>query len=156
MGEGFSALRDVTVAFLRDHGAGYELCPQLCTDPGKMPVEDASVGWPEEESPLRPVTRLAFPPQDAYGPARRVHLDGALAFSPARTRWPRTGRWARSCARGGSHGASTGSRTDGAAGQSPSGSPTTATSGSPANSRAETRRTSSRVTASIRPLRRSR
>jgi hypothetical protein len=80
---GFSALRDATVAFFAERGAEFEFRVQLCTDLQRMPVEDASVEWPEEESPHRPVARLSFPPQDAYGPARRVHFDDALAFSPA-------------------------------------------------------------------------
>ena len=48
-----------------------------------MPVEDASVEWPEEESPYRPVARLSFPAQEAYSPERRVYFDDGLAFSPA-------------------------------------------------------------------------
>lgn len=80
---GFSALRDAVVAFFRDRGAAYEFRAQLCTDLERMPVEDASVEWPEEESPYRPVARLTFPRQEAYGPARRVHVDDLLSFCPA-------------------------------------------------------------------------
>jgi hypothetical protein len=79
----FSALREATVRFFAERGAEFEFRVQLCADLGRMPVEDASVEWPEEESPYRPAACLAFPPQDAYGPARRVHFDDALAFSPA-------------------------------------------------------------------------
>jgi hypothetical protein len=80
---GFSALRDAVVAYLRGNAAAYEFRVQLCTDLERMPVEDASVEWPEEESPYRPVARLTFPAQEADGPARRVHVDDLLSFCPA-------------------------------------------------------------------------
>jgi hypothetical protein len=79
----FSALRDAVVEFFQRNGAEYEFRVQLCTDLGKMPVEDASVEWPEEESPYRPAARIVLPPQDAYSPARRVHFDDVLSFSPS-------------------------------------------------------------------------
>ncbi len=79
----FSALRDAVVEFFRDNSTEYELRVQLCTDLERIPVEDASVEWPEDESPYRPVARITFPPQEAYSPARRVHVDDALAFCPA-------------------------------------------------------------------------
>lgn len=82
VGEDFSALRDAVVAFFRDNGAAYEFQVQLCTDLERMPIEDASKEWPEEESPYRPVARITIPAQDAYGPARRVFADDALSFSP--------------------------------------------------------------------------
>jgi hypothetical protein len=79
----YSALKDEVVAFFREHGAEYELRAQLRTDEAAMPIEDASVEWPEDLSPFVPVARVVFPPQDAYGPARRAFLDDALSFSPA-------------------------------------------------------------------------
>jgi hypothetical protein len=82
-GNDFSALRDAVVAHFRDRPAEFEFRVQLCTDLGRMPIEDATVEWPEEESPYRPVARLTFPPQDAYSPPRRVFVDDALSFSPA-------------------------------------------------------------------------
>jgi hypothetical protein len=80
---GFSPLLAATVGFFKQHGAEFEFRVQLCTDLGRMPVEDASVKWPEEESPYRPVARLSFPAQEAYSPERRVYFDDGLAFSPA-------------------------------------------------------------------------
>ncbi len=48
---------------------------QLCTDLATMPVENASVEWPEEESPYRTVARLRLPRQEAFSPARRAFVD---------------------------------------------------------------------------------
>ena len=42
-----------------------------------MPVEDASVQWPEDESPYRAVARLVLPQQDAMSEAR-LRTYGAL------------------------------------------------------------------------------
>jgi len=80
--DGDSALRDLVVAFFKDQGAEYELCAQLCTGVDKMPIEDASVDWPQELSPYQPIARLTIPPQDAYSPARRVFADDVLSFNP--------------------------------------------------------------------------
>ncbi len=83
------ALRDLVVAFFREQGAECELRAQLCTDLKTMPVEDASVRWPEDAgehgSPYQPVARLTIPAQEAYSPERRVYADEVLAFSPWHT-----------------------------------------------------------------------
>jgi hypothetical protein len=79
----FSALRDAVVEFFKRSGAEYEFRVQLCTDLERMPIEDASAEWPEEESPYLLVARITLPPQDAYSPTRRVHFDDVLSFSPA-------------------------------------------------------------------------
>lgn len=80
--EDFSALRDAVVAFFKENSAEYEFRVQLSTDLERMPIEDTSKEWSEEESPYRPVARITIPAQDAYGPARRVFADDALSFSP--------------------------------------------------------------------------
>lgn len=74
-----NALRTATVGFLREHDAEFEVRVQLCTDLRAMPVEDASVEWPEDKSPYRTVARLRLPRQDAFSPARRDYVDG-LSF----------------------------------------------------------------------------
>jgi hypothetical protein len=76
-----SVLRDLVVDFFRSSSAEYEVRAQLCTDLTRMPVEDASVEWPERESPYRPVGKITLPPQEAYSPARRVYADDALSFN---------------------------------------------------------------------------
>jgi hypothetical protein len=47
-----------------------------------MPVEDASVPWPEDLSPYLAVGHLIAEPQDAYSPARRIYVDELLSFNP--------------------------------------------------------------------------
>ncbi|MGI4944942.1 MAG: hypothetical protein ACRYHQ_31020 [Janthinobacterium lividum] len=56
---------------------------QLSTDLDKMPVKDASVPWPEAESPYVAVARLVLPAQDAYTPVRQAYFDDVLSFQPA-------------------------------------------------------------------------
>lgn len=79
---GDSALRDLVVNFFRSQGAEYELRAQLCTQLNKMPIEDASVDWPQELSPYQPVAKLTIAAQEAYSPARRVFADDVLSFNP--------------------------------------------------------------------------
>ncbi|MEG9527445.1 MAG: catalase family protein [Hyphomicrobiales bacterium] len=74
------ALRTATVGYLRAHDAEFDVRVQLCTDLDRMPVEDASVAWREDESPYQTVARLRFPKQDAFSAARRAYVDEALSF----------------------------------------------------------------------------
>jgi hypothetical protein len=80
--DGDSALRDLVVEFFRKESAEYELRAQLLTDLQQMPIEDASVLWPEDLSPHQPIGKLTFPAQDPYSPARRVYADDVLSFNP--------------------------------------------------------------------------
>jgi hypothetical protein len=77
-----SIFRDLLVAFFHEHGAEYELRTQLCTDLNKMPIENASIRWPEEESPYLPVAKIVIPKQEAYSAERRVYVDDVLSFNP--------------------------------------------------------------------------
>ena len=74
--------RDVLVDFFRTQGAEYELHAQLCTDLKTMPVEDASVDWPQDQSPHQVIGKIVLPAQDAFSPARRVYADDVLSFNP--------------------------------------------------------------------------
>jgi catalase len=78
----YSALRDSVVEFFRTETAEWEVKVQLATDLEKMPVEDASVRWPEDESPYVPVGRLVAKPQNAYSAERRIFVDELLNFNP--------------------------------------------------------------------------
>ena len=93
------AFRTALVGFMRTHDAEFELPAQLCTSLDRMPVEDAAVTWPEDESPYVAVARLALPAQDAYSPARRACFDTCWP-SARRVAWRRTSRSAPSCAPG--------------------------------------------------------
>ena len=80
---GDSVLKDAVVAHFAERGARYELCAQLRTSAETMPIEDASVEWPETESLFVTVAEVDFPPQDAYSPARQGFADDRLSFTPA-------------------------------------------------------------------------
>jgi catalase len=82
LGKHHSGLRDEAVEFFKTETAEWDLCAQLCTDLDKMPVEDASVKWPEDLSPYVPVARITAGPQNAYSAERRVYVDEHLSFNP--------------------------------------------------------------------------
>ena len=75
--------REAVVDFFRRSPAEFDFRVQLCTGLETMPVEDASVRWPEEESSYLSVARLVLPRQEAYSPARQAFFDDVLAFRPA-------------------------------------------------------------------------
>lgn len=77
-----NALRDAVNAFFSTQGGEWEVRVQLATDIEKMPVEDASVKWPEDESPFRAVARIRVPSQPAWNEARSVAIDDGMTFSP--------------------------------------------------------------------------
>lgn len=79
---GYATLRDVVAGHFAGQGALYELSAQLCVDLERMPVEDASVAWPEELAPHQPIATLRFDPQPSAAPARTVYGDDVLSFSP--------------------------------------------------------------------------
>jgi len=55
---------------------------QLRTDADKMPIEDASVEWPEVSSPYRAVVTIDIEPQSSWSEDRARVGDDQLAFSP--------------------------------------------------------------------------
>lgn len=69
-------------AFFAAHDAAFDIRVQLCTDLETMPVEDASVAWPEDRSPHRTVARLFLPRQTAWSEARRAYFEERLSFNP--------------------------------------------------------------------------
>ncbi|GGD39185.1 catalase family protein [Pseudoxanthomonas indica] len=65
-----------------DAPAEWELRVQLCRNLERMPIEDASVPWPEQDSPWQTVARLSIPTQTGWdGHASEVQED-SLAFAP--------------------------------------------------------------------------
>lgn len=82
LGERPNALRDAVVAHFGVHGGTWELRVQLCTDLEKMPIEDASVQWPEDLSPYLTVARIVARPQVAWSAARSAAVDDGMSFSP--------------------------------------------------------------------------
>ena len=78
-----NGLRNAVAEYLRDRPAEFVVAVQLCTDLDRMPIEDASVEWPEDESPYRPVARLILPPQPAHDAERESSIDEDMSFCPA-------------------------------------------------------------------------
>ncbi len=75
-------LRDAVVAHFAAQGGEWELRVQLCTDIDKMPIEDASVEWPEDLSPYVTVARLRVAPQPAWTEERAQRIDEGMQFNP--------------------------------------------------------------------------
>ena len=71
---GENYLRDAMVRTLAAGDWSFDLMVQVQTDPHRMPIENASVHWPEHLSPYVPVARLVLPQQ-------RFDSDAQLAFS---------------------------------------------------------------------------
>jgi hypothetical protein len=79
---GESALRELVAEFFAEQGAEYDLRVQLCVDVDRMPIEDASVLWPEQLSPHEVVATVHLPAQDPYSDTRRRYADDVLSFNP--------------------------------------------------------------------------
>jgi hypothetical protein len=77
-----NGLRGAVVDFMTEHGAEWELRVQLCTDLQKMPIEDASVEWPQEESPYIAVARISVLPQAGWTHGLSVLVDDGMQFNP--------------------------------------------------------------------------
>jgi hypothetical protein len=82
IGDRFSALRDTIVRFFETETAVWEIRVQLCTNLTTMPIEDASIEWPQSESPYFPVASITVHPQNAYSAERRLYFDERLSFNP--------------------------------------------------------------------------
>ena len=77
-----NAIRDAVVAYFASHDAEWELRTQLCTDLSAMPIEDASVEWPQEKSPFIGVARIRVPRQTAWSAERSAAIDEGMSFNP--------------------------------------------------------------------------
>ncbi|MEE7561195.1 catalase family protein, partial [Xanthomonas sp. Kuri4-2] len=60
----------------------WELRVQLCTDVEQMPIEDASVEWPQSLSPYRAVARLRIAAQASWDQGLSPQREDELAFAP--------------------------------------------------------------------------
>jgi hypothetical protein len=74
-------LREAMAATLADGEAGFEMRVQLQTDPRRMPIENASIRWPERLAPAVPVARLVLPRQVFDSPAQFAFA-GRLSINP--------------------------------------------------------------------------
>jgi hypothetical protein len=75
-------LRQAVIDYFAGNGAEWEIRVQLCTDLEAMPVEDASVVWPEGLSPYLPVARISAKPQAGWSEALSRAIDDKMSFSP--------------------------------------------------------------------------
>ncbi|WP_020652325.1 catalase family protein [Massilia niastensis] len=76
------AQRAAIGAHFAGQGGEWELRVQLCVDTEKMPIEDASVEWPQDLSPFVAVARLSVPAQAGWDPATSPRLEDETAFDP--------------------------------------------------------------------------
>lgn len=77
-----NALREAVVSYFGQNDALWELRVQLCTDLAAMPIEDASVPWPEDKSPFITVAHIRAPRQVGWSETRSVAIDDGLSFNP--------------------------------------------------------------------------
>lgn len=75
-------IRQAVIEFFQTNSALWDIQVQLCTNLETMPIEDASITWPETESPYLSVARLHIPAQDAWRADRIELMDERMSFSP--------------------------------------------------------------------------
>lgn len=74
-------LTDALRTHLQQADGCFDFMIQLQTDPRRMPIENASVEWKEQDSPYIPVARLRIPRQQVDPPGRAEACEAA-AFNP--------------------------------------------------------------------------
>lgn len=75
-------LRAAVNDYFAQQGGTWEVRVQLATDAEKMPIEDASVQWPEDLSPYLTVARIEVQPQAGWNAELSKEIDDSMAFSP--------------------------------------------------------------------------
>ena len=78
---GDNYLREAMAATLAKREARFDFLVQLQTNAVTMPIENASVIWPEKESPWVPVARLTLPPQRFDSPEQLAFAHN-LSYNP--------------------------------------------------------------------------
>lgn len=74
-------LRDAMVRTLQEGDFHFDFMVQVQTDPHRMPVEDATVKWPERLSPYVPVARLRLPAQ-SFDSDEQLAFADVLRYNP--------------------------------------------------------------------------
>ena len=77
------AFRHATARFFERETAIFEMRVQLLSNPATMPIEDASVEWPEHESPYVAVATLTLPAQPAMSAERVRFVEERVSFRPS-------------------------------------------------------------------------
>lgn len=75
-------LRKAVSDYFAREGGVWDVRIQLATDLDKMPIEDASVVWPEDLSPYVTVARIEVQPQTSWSEESVREIDDGMAFSP--------------------------------------------------------------------------
>jgi len=74
-------LRQSLAMTLSNTDAEFDFMIQLQTDPKRMPIEDASIEWPERLSPFVPVAKIKIPKQEFRSPEQAVFAR-KLSYNP--------------------------------------------------------------------------
>jgi hypothetical protein len=74
-------LREAMAATLAKQEMNFDFMVQMQTDPWRMPIENASVRWPEKLSPYVPLATLRLPQQRFDSPAQ-LAFASRLSFNP--------------------------------------------------------------------------
>ena len=77
-----NAIRESVQRYFAEFPAVWELRVQLATTIDRMPIEDASTEWPEDESPYLPVARIVAAPQGTWSDELWAEVESGLAFNP--------------------------------------------------------------------------
>ena len=75
-------IREAVSYFFNNNSARWDLKIQLCRNLETMPIEDASVIWPEDESPYITVATIEVEPQISWDDDTYPLIEDKLAFSP--------------------------------------------------------------------------
>lgn len=75
-------LHEAVVKYFAAQAAEWDIRVQLRTNPDTMPLEDASVEWPEDESPYVTVGRIRVEPQGLMTEDQAKAAQTELAFAP--------------------------------------------------------------------------
>jgi len=84
LSEGPDVLRHAVADVMEREGGEWTLRAQLCRNLETMPIEDASVVWPEEESPYLEIATIRVGPQTSWSMDRSRAVDDGLTFRPWR------------------------------------------------------------------------
>lgn len=74
-------LRESMAQTLSRTDAQFDFCVQVQTNPKRMPIEDASIEWPERLSPFVPVAKITIPAQEFRSPEQTIFAR-QLSYNP--------------------------------------------------------------------------
>jgi hypothetical protein len=77
-----NGIRQAVSDYFANNGGIWELRAQLCTNIETMPIEDASIIWPEGDSPYITVATLHVDQQDSWSSSKIAIIDQGISFSP--------------------------------------------------------------------------